>query len=154
MQLGRTQSQQHRQQQQQHLHSLSTHRQRYATAITASPYYTTDTVTQEAFQEPEYESTQQGQRRKAWQEAVRSATGRKHHLVWEPDLDPPLLLSTVTVVLVGPKKPISCGTIARSCSCFEIEDLRIVQPRCQPNTRQGHVRVCATATHHSQSKTL
>jgi hypothetical protein len=48
----------------------------------ASPYFTTDTVTQQAFQEAEYESTQQGQRRKAWNDAVRSATGRKHHLLW------------------------------------------------------------------------
>jgi len=106
-------------------------------AAPASPYATTDTVTQETFQEDEYESTQQGQRRKAWAAAVRSATGRKHHLVWEPNLDPPLLLGNVTVVLVGPKKPINCGTVARSCSCFEIDDLRIVQPRCQPNTRQA-----------------
>jgi hypothetical protein len=43
--------------------------------VNASPYFTTDTVTQQAFQETEYESTQQGQRRKAWQAAVRSATG-------------------------------------------------------------------------------
>jgi tRNA G18 (ribose-2'-O)-methylase SpoU len=53
----------------------------------------------------------------------------------EPELDPPLLLENVAVVLVGPKKPVSCGTIARSCSCFEVNDLRVVQPRCPPNTR-------------------
>lgn len=103
--------------------------------LRASPYFTTDTVTQEAFQEQQYESTQQGQRRKAWQAAVQKATGRKHHLVWQPELDSPLLLADVTVVLVGPKKPISCGTIARSLSSFECDDLRVVQPRCQPNTR-------------------
>jgi predicted ribonuclease toxin of YeeF-YezG toxin-antitoxin module len=51
-------------------------RQRNLHLVNASPYFTTDTVTQEAFQEAEYESTQQGQRRKAWQAAVRSATGK------------------------------------------------------------------------------
>ena len=112
--------------------------------LRASPYFTTDTVTQEAFQEAEYESTDQASRRKAWKAAVNAATGRKHHLVWAPELDPPLLLDSVAVVLVGPKKPVSCGTIARACSCFEVEDLRIVQPRCQPNTRYDRhaVRAC------------
>ena len=128
----RQQQQQQHQPLQQQLHSS----QPSPHIVSASPYYTTDTVTQDAFQETEYESTLQCQQRKAWASAVRGATGRRHHLIWEPELDPPLLLANVTVVLVGPKKPISCGTIARSCSCFEVDDLRVVQPRCQPNTRQ------------------
>lgn len=66
---------------------------------------------------------------------ARSATGRKHHIIWQPELDPPPLLADVCVVLVGPKKPISCGTVARACSCFECEDVRVVTPRCDHNTR-------------------
>jgi tRNA C32,U32 (ribose-2'-O)-methylase TrmJ len=33
-------------------------------------------------------------------------------------------------VLVSPKMPVSVGTVARACSCFECEDVRIVSPRC------------------------
>lgn len=132
-QTQRRQQQWHQQQPPPAASSISVHRR--CAPLRASPYFTRDTVTQEAFQEQEYESTQQGQRRKAWQAAVQKATGRKHHLIWQPELDSPLLLAGVTVVLVGPKKPISCGTIARSLSSFECDDLRVVQPRCQPNTR-------------------
>lgn len=129
------QQRQQRQQQPPPAASSTSVSHRCCAPLRASPYFTTDTVTQEAFQEQEYESTQQGQRRKAWQAAVQKATGRKPHLIWQPELDSPLLLAGVTVILVGPKKPISCGTIARSLSSFECDDLRVVQPRCQPNTR-------------------
>jgi hypothetical protein len=124
--LRQQQQQQHQQQQQQPRHSPR---------VQASPYLTNDTVTQEQFEEEQYEATQQGQRRKAWQTAVRSATGRRHQMIWEPELDYPLLLADVAVVLVGPKQPISCGTVSRSCSCFEVDDLRLVQPRCTYNTK-------------------
>ncbi|KAF6259006.1 Alpha/beta knot methyltransferase [Scenedesmus sp. NREL 46B-D3] len=73
----------------------------------------------------------------ALSDRAQSATGRKHHIVWRPKLHPPALLAGVCVVLVGPKKPISCGTVARACSCFECEDVRVVQPRCDHNTRSS-----------------
>lgn len=50
--------------------------------------------------------------------------------MWEPRLDPPALLSDVTVVLVSPKRPSSVGAVARACGSFECEDLRLVRPRC------------------------
>ena len=68
----------------------------------------------------------------------RTLQGRRQHRLWEPCLaDPPPLLDNVAVVLVSPKRPISVGTVARSCAAFECEDLRIVAPRaaegsCQP----------------------
>lgn len=130
------------QQWQQHRHHHHHHRQ---VSLSASPYFTADTVTQEAFEEVEYEATRQQEQRNAWASAVRTSTGRKNQSVWEPALDPPLLLSHVSVVLVGPKKPISCGTIARACSCFECADVRIVQPRCQPNTRYACAYAAAAA---------
>lgn len=57
--------------------------------------------------------------------------------MWEPRLDPPALLRDVCVVLVSPKRPVSVGTVARACSCFEVEDLRVVQPRCDHLTRSS-----------------
>eukprot|EP00887_Chlorella_sp_A99_P002111 scaffold21.g2111.t1 len=68
--------------------------------------------------------------REEWVSAVRSLTGRQKHRFWEPQLDPPALLSQVSVVLVSPKRPVSVGTVARALSCFECEDLRIAGPRC------------------------
>lgn len=68
----------------------------------------------------------------------RSLQGRRKHRLWEPALrDPPPLLADVCVVLVSPKRPISVGTVARSLSCFECEDLRIVQPRCDHLARSS-----------------
>jgi hypothetical protein len=100
----------------------------------------TNSVTAERFEEEEYEATAQASQRRAWAASVRSATGRVHHAAWAPDtLDPPLALQDVAVVLVGPKKPLSCGTVARACSCFECGDLRIVAPRCGHNTRHGSI---------------
>jgi tRNA C32,U32 (ribose-2'-O)-methylase TrmJ len=40
-------------------------------------------------------------------------------------------------VLVSPKRPISVGTVARSLACFECEDLRIVEPRCDHLARSS-----------------
>jgi tRNA G18 (ribose-2'-O)-methylase SpoU len=94
-----------------------------------------DTVTQGAFQEVDYEATAQGRLRRAWAASVRQSTGRQCHEAWAPQLDPPLLLDAVSVVLVGVKQPVSCGTIARACSCFEVQDLRLVQPQCDHNSR-------------------
>jgi hypothetical protein len=130
-----TRRRQQQQQQQHHHHHQQQQQLHYTHRVQASPYFTNDTVTQESFEEEQYQSTQQGQRRKAWQAAVRSATGRRHQMVWEPELEYPLLLADVAVVLVGPKQPISCGTVSRSCSCFEVDDLRLVQPRCTFNTK-------------------
>jgi tRNA C32,U32 (ribose-2'-O)-methylase TrmJ len=63
-------------------------------------------------------------------------TARKHQSQWELQaLDPPALLAEVVVVLVGPKKPGSCGSVARSCSCFEVEQMRLVAPRCDHLSR-------------------
>lgn len=50
---------------------------------------------------------------------------------------PPPLLDDVCVVLVSPKRPISVGTVARSLACFECEDLRIVEPRCDHLARSS-----------------
>jgi hypothetical protein len=54
--------------------------------------------------------------------AGRGLTGGAHPSQWmAPDrLDPPAVLGRVVVVLVGPKKPATVGSVARSCSCFEV----------------------------------
>ena len=49
--------------------------------------------------------------------------------------DPPAALRDVTVVLVGTKKAGNVGAVARACGSFECEDLRLVAPRCDPDTR-------------------
>lgn len=68
----------------------------------------------------------------------RSLQGRRKHQFWEPvQLDPPPLLHDVCVVLVSPKRPISVGTVARSLSCFECLDLRIVEPCCDQLARSS-----------------
>ncbi|EFN54791.1 hypothetical protein CHLNCDRAFT_52745 [Chlorella variabilis] len=73
-----------------------------------------------------------------WQSGVRSLQGRRKHQFWEPvQLDPPPLLHDVCVVLVSPKRPISVGTVARSLSCFECLDLRIVEPCCDQLARSS-----------------
>ncbi|KAL4452351.1 hypothetical protein ABPG75_008013 [Micractinium tetrahymenae] len=76
--------------------------------------------------------------KQGWQETVRTLQGRRKHRFWEPALrNPPPLLADVCVVLVSPKRPISVGTVARSLSCFECEDLRIVEPRCDHLARSS-----------------
>ncbi len=67
--------------------------------------------------------------------APRAVTGSRKHQFWEPELDPPGLLSGVSVVLLSPRRPSSVGTVSRACSCFEVDDVRIVQPRCDYITR-------------------
>lgn len=63
---------------------------------------------------------------------------RKGRRVWQPVLtDPPPLLQDVTIILVSPKRPVSVGTVARACACFECEDLRIVQPCCDRLARSS-----------------
>eukprot|EP00798_Chlamydomonas_sp_ICE-L_P015018 gene15018-21090_t len=59
----------------------------------------------------------------------REVTGSRRNQFWEPELDPPALLRGITVVLISPRRPSSVGTVSRALSCFEVEDLRIVQPR-------------------------
>lgn len=73
----------------------------------------------------------------------RQLTSGRDHRVWEPSLDPPALLSNVCCVLVAPRRPLTVGTVARSCSAFECQDLRIVQPRQEYLTR--YVRMHASA---------
>jgi hypothetical protein len=68
----------------------------------------------------------------------RSLQGRRKHRFWEPVLeDPRPLLEDVTVVLVSPKRPISVGTVARSLSCFECCDLRLVDVHCDHLARSS-----------------
>lgn len=75
--------------------------------------------------------------KKAWQSQLRYATGRGKQRVWKPQLDPPPLLSDVTVVIVSPRKPNTPGAVARSLSSFECTDLRLVAPRCNHVARSS-----------------
>jgi hypothetical protein len=78
--------------------------------------------------------------RAEWAAGVRALTGRRKQRLWEPAtelLNPPPLLNDVAVVLVNPKRPVSIGAVARACSCFEVEDLRIVDPRCDHLARSA-----------------
>ena len=59
----------------------------------------------------------------------RRLTGKRKPKLWEPLLDPPPVLEHVSVILVSPRHPVSVGTVARACSSFECENLRIVDPR-------------------------
>ena len=63
----------------------------------------------------------QGVKQRAWEEV--------------PQLDPPPVLAQVVLVLVGPKNPANVGTIARSCSAFELLQLRVVESRCEHTAR-------------------
>lgn len=65
----------------------------------------------------------------------RQLTSGRDHRTWEPSLLPPALLSNVCCVLVAPRRPLTLGAVARSCSAFECQDLRIVQPRQEYLTR-------------------
>jgi len=38
--------------------------------------------------------------------------------------------SNLKVILVEPKGPLNVGSIARLCSNFDVEELRIVSPKC------------------------
>ena len=38
--------------------------------------------------------------------------------------------SNLNVILVEPKGPLNVGSVARLCSNFEVEELRIVSPKC------------------------
>lgn len=84
-----------------------------------------------------YRQSKQSVERAAWAEALRSATSRRKHQFWEPQLDPPPLLANVVVVLVSPKNPVTVGHVARAMSCFECDTIRIVQPRCGYITRNS-----------------
>ncbi|KAF8073105.1 hypothetical protein HT031_000766 [Scenedesmus sp. PABB004] len=128
------QQQQHQQQQQQQ----QPQRQPFEGDAPQQPRGSWDTVNAgQAFEEDAYEASAQAAARNSWATRVRSATGRRNQAVWSPQLDPPPLLGCVTVVLVGPKKPVSCGTAARACSCFEVADLRVVAPRCDHTNRSA-----------------
>lgn len=78
------------------------------------------------------------QRQPAVLPCCRSLTGRRKHRLWEPELlDPPALLGDVAVVLQSPKNPNSVGSVARSASSFECEDIRLVEPRCNHLARSA-----------------
>eukprot|EP00200_Dunaliella_tertiolecta_P004582 CAMPEP_0202347334 /NCGR_PEP_ID=MMETSP1126-20121109/5738_1 /ASSEMBLY_ACC=CAM_ASM_000457 /TAXON_ID=3047 /ORGANISM="Dunaliella tertiolecta, Strain CCMP1320" /LENGTH=339 /DNA_ID=CAMNT_0048938865 /DNA_START=113 /DNA_END=1132 /DNA_ORIENTATION=- len=67
------------------------------------------------FREENYKATQQSEERANWAASV----------------------SQVTVVLVSPRRPVTAGTVARACSAFEVEDMRIVAPRCSHLSRHA-----------------
>ncbi|KAL6758974.1 hypothetical protein V8C86DRAFT_2585664, partial [Haematococcus lacustris] len=122
--------------------SLQCRSRRFHTLVTAAKRTDAENearfaATKLLYTEEDYNSQQQSVQRAQWATAVRAATGDRHHLFWEPQLDPPALLAHVCVVLVSPRRPVSVGTVSRACSCFECEDIRIVQPRCDHITRQS-----------------
>lgn len=96
------------------------------------PYVAEEDLT---FDGNKYAETEQSRERAGWAAGVRDATGRVKQKVWSPVLDPPPLLAQVSIILVSPKRPATLGTVARSCSCFEAEDIRIVEPRTDYLTR-------------------
>ena len=69
----------------------------------------------------------------------RNSGGRVSKRLWRAHVgklaDPPAALADVTVILVGTKKAGNVGAVARACGSFECEDLRLVAPRCDPDTR-------------------
>ncbi|GLC33727.1 hypothetical protein PLESTM_000104700 [Pleodorina starrii] len=82
------------------------------------------------YTEEQYQAQRQSEERARWAAGVRTLTGNQSQVAWEgSQLDPPALLSGVTVVIISPRKPVSVGTVARACGSFECEDLRIVMPR-------------------------
>ncbi|PNW86306.1 hypothetical protein CHLRE_02g081176v5 [Chlamydomonas reinhardtii] len=82
------------------------------------------------YTEEQYNAQRQSEERAKWAAGVRSITGNRDHTAWDgSQLDPPALLSGVTVVIMSPRKPVTVGTVARALGSFECEDLRIVMPR-------------------------
>ena len=51
------------------------------------------------------------------------------------------------MVRVGTKKAGNVGAVARACGSFECEDLRLVAPRCDPDTRASLSARLNTAQH-------
>lgn len=92
---------------------------------------------QSGYSEAEYLLQKQSEQRAEWAASVRAVTGSRRHQFWEPQLDPPALLEAVSIVLVSPRRPVSLGTVARSASCFEVSDLRVVKPRGEYVTRHS-----------------
>ncbi|KAK9868154.1 hypothetical protein WJX84_000702, partial [Apatococcus fuscideae] len=85
-----------------------------------------------------------------WAAGVREATKgvegeRQTQRLWTPTLDPPAALAWLSVVLVGVKRPYSAGSVARASNCFECEDLRLVQPQCQPASERSAKRAAKGA---------
>jgi tRNA C32,U32 (ribose-2'-O)-methylase TrmJ len=74
--------------------------------------------------------------RRAWAARLAAAhRGAESRRRWEPTLDPPPLLGDVAVALAAPHRPSSVGAVARACACFELLDLRLAAPRCNPLAR-------------------
>eukprot|EP00873_Tetraselmis_striata_P019977 jgi/Tetstr1/440241/TSEL_028592.t1 len=83
------------------------------------------------------------EQRQEWAAAVRAKTGRQKQRVWDPNvLDPPALLADIVIVLVRTKRPVTVGTVARACSSFECEDIRMVAPDCDPLQKSSRNASC------------
>ncbi|GAX84077.1 hypothetical protein CEUSTIGMA_g11501.t1 [Chlamydomonas eustigma] len=89
------------------------------------------------YSEEEYLLQKQSSERSMWASSVRAATGNRKHQFWEPQLSPPALLHHVIVILMSPRRAVSLGTVSRSASCFEVSQIRVVQPRCDYVTRHS-----------------
>ena len=47
--------------------------------------------------------------------------------------------SNLKIILVEPSGPLNVGSVARLCSNFEVEELRIVSPRCDIFSLQSKI---------------
>ncbi|KAG2446788.1 hypothetical protein HYH02_008348 [Chlamydomonas schloesseri] len=93
------------------------------------------------YTEEQYNAQRQSEERAKWAAGVRSITGNRDHTAWDgSQLDPPALLSGVTVVIISPRKPVTVGTVARALGSFECEDLRIVMPRQESYITRRHAK--------------
>ncbi|KAA6417258.1 MAG: rRNA methyltransferase [Trebouxia sp. A1-2] len=55
-----------------------------------------------------------------------------------------LTLQGVRVILASPKSPGNIGSVARSAENFEVSDLWIVDPRCDPRDGEAHMLACGS----------
>lgn len=55
-----------------------------------------------------------------------------------------LTLQDVRVVLTSPKSPGNIGSVARSAENFEVSDLWVADPRCDPRDGEAHMLACGS----------
>lgn len=55
-----------------------------------------------------------------------------------------LTLQDVRVVLTSPKSPGNIGSVARSSENFEVPDVWVVDPRCDPHDGEAHMLACGS----------
>ncbi|DBA94247.1 TPA: hypothetical protein ACH3X1_001866 [Trebouxia sp. C0004] len=55
-----------------------------------------------------------------------------------------LMLQDVRVVLTSPKSPGNIGSVARCAENFEVSDLWVVDPRCDPRDGEAHMLACGS----------